>query len=196
MMAPDTVLPALTLVDGRVMAADTGEVLDVEDPDVATQLFGETLDTFARARVEADALAMQLEDIEAMALSTARATDKYKQIAARRQAARDTMARIEATLGGMFGERDTKVSIDTGRVLVTWGKPRETWSLAKPASWYGTEVACQDLARRLRDRWDASLGHHEALLLAVLVRDWLAPTAKVSEPGAPSITVRTNGAGR
>lgn len=194
-MIADTV-PALTLVSGRVMAAETGELVDVEDPAVATELFGETLDTYARAEVEATALGMQIEDMERAWLAKLREGVDYQLLAERRQDARNTMARIEATLGGLFGERDSKVSIDTGRVLVTWSKPRETWSLAKPASWYGTEVACQDLARRLRERWDASLDYHEALGLAVLVRDWLAPTAKVSEPGGPNITVRANGGGR
>jgi len=195
-MAPDTVLPTLTLVGGRVMAAETGEVLDVEDPEVATELFGETLETFARARIEADALQMQLEDIEAMALSTARATEKYKQITARHQVARDTMARIEATLDGMFGERDAKVSIDTGRVLVTWGKPRETWSLAKPASWYATGKARYGLQQLLAGYLNAEGDEPFIVATANAVLNWLAPTAKVSEPGAPSITVRANGAGR
>lgn len=195
-MIADTVLPTLTLVEGRVMAAETGELVDVEDPAVATELFGETLDTYARARVEADALGMQIEDMERAWLAKLREGVDYQLLAERRQEARNTMARIEATLGGLFGERDSKVSIDTGRVLVTWSKPRETWSLAKPASWYGTEVACQDLAKKLRNYWELSLSHEQALRLAVLVRDWLAPTAKVGEPGAPNITVRANGGGR
>lgn len=190
-------LPALALTDdGRITNRATGEVLDET---AAADALAETLRTYARAKVEADALAMRLRDMEADALADVRANFYYQSAAAQCADARNTMAAIQASLDGLFAGRDGRhpVKVDMGDVMVSWGKARETVTLAHPASWYATETACQELALRLRERWDVSLGHHEALALAVFVRAWLAPTTKTSDLPGASITVRAGkGGGR
>ena len=172
------------VVDGR-----TGEIVQVDDPAVATALFGETLATYARAKVEAQALSMRLADMETDAI--AELSDKPDYVAAKEQRdrARQVMAEVEAVLSGLFGDRDTKVSIDTTGVLVTWPKPREAWSLAKPASWYATAEARASVVA-LVARLTGSDDYDQNAYMANAIITWLAPTAKVSEPGAPSITVR------
>lgn len=183
-------LPALALTDdGRIINPTSGEVLDET---AAADALAETLRTYARAKVEADALAMRLRDMEADALADVRADLYYQSADAQCADARNTMAAIQASLDGLFAGRDGRqpVKIDMGDVMVTWGKARETVTLAHPASWYATEVACQDLAKLLRRYWDVDLTHQSALALAVFVRDWLNPTTKSGELPGASITVR------
>lgn len=193
-------LPTLALTDdGRITNPTTGELLDET---AAADALAETLRTYARAKVEDDALTMRIVDrrneMIIQVVDGVLDTDPTHQAERRkRDEARNTMLAIQASLDGLFAGRDGShpVRVDMGDVMVSWGKARETVTLAHPASWYATEVACQDLAKRLRNYWDADLSHEMAMSLAVFVRDWLAPTTKTGELPGASITVRAGKGG-
>lgn len=194
-----TTLPALALTDdGRIVNPTSGEVLDET---AAAAALAETLRTYARAKVQADACYLTMQDARDQCIAAAEyalAGDvTYQARKAELENARDTMAAIQATLDGLFAGRDGRhpVKVDMGDVMVSWGVARSTTTLAKPASWYATEVACQELADRLRKYWDVDLTHQSALALAVFVRDWLAPTTKVGDLPPASVTVRAGKGG-
>lgn len=189
-------LPALALTDdGRILAPDTGEVLDEA---AAADALAETLRTYARAKVEADALAMRMQDAEDAAIARLWGEDSdYHDCKVRRDMAITHMAAIQASLDGLFAGRDGRqpVKIDMGDVMVTWGKARETVTLAHPASWYATEDARQELVAvlyRLRCGEMASPNNGD---LADAIIAWLAPTTKTGELPPASVTVRAGKGG-
>lgn len=198
-MTTITTLPALTLTeDGRVVDADTGAIVAIDDPAALPATITDALDNYARAKVEADALAMRIRDRhEALVhdLVDAYLAHDPDHLAdqAKLYAARQVIAETEAALGEYFADRTDKVSLDTGRVLVTWGKPRETWSLAKPPGWYATEAAAREVMSLVRMRVNDEF---EARAAVYAVLDWLRPIANVSAAPTVNLTVRTNGADR
>lgn len=185
-------LPALALTDdGRITNRATGEVLDET---AAADALAETLRTYARAKVEADALAMRLRDMEADALADVRADFYYQSAAAQCADARNTMAAIQASLDGLFAGRDGRhpVKVDMGDVMVSWGKARETVTLAHPASWYATPAAVKELAALVAREWG---GCGDGLGMAQMMIAWLAPTTKTGELPSASVTVRAGKGG-
>lgn len=188
-------LPALILTtDGRMVDADTGAIVQTDDPTALPATITDALNGYARARVEADALALRINERRAWLIrdlvQTALDADQDHQAdIARHDAARQTIAETEAALDGFFADRADKVSLDTGRVLVTWGKPRETWSLANPPSWYAGDKAVPSLARYLVSRNACDLLAAEQI--AEVVLEWLDPAAKAGAAPAVKLTVRS-----
>lgn len=188
-------LPALDLTaDGRVIDAATGAIIPTDDPAALPATITDALDNYARAKVAADALAMRIRDrrerLEHELLEPALdADDEHRFDRAALQAAQEVIAETEAALDGYFANRADKVSFDTGRVLVTWGKPRETWSLANPPSWYATSAGHRSLALLLA-KLGIAPGHATDIL------DWLRPTCKTSDAPAVKLTVRGEGGAR
>lgn len=193
-------LPALTLTpDGRVVDADTGAIVSIDDPAALPATITDALDNYARAKVEADALAMRLQDrrdamIHDMVDAYLAHDPDNLADQAKLYAARQTIAETEAALDAYFANRTDKVSLDTGRVLVTWGSPRTTVTLAHPPSWYASEEARRELSRRFGAK--TSVPGWGAEMLADTVIDWLSPTAKTSDAPAVKLTVRANGDSR
>lgn len=180
----------LALTNGKLVDTATGAVVRDDDPATIPGGIVTALDTYARARVEADALALRLDDLRQphlAAYDAALAADReYQDTLARLADARRVIDETHAALDTMLPDRSDKVSLDTGRVLVTWGKPREVWKLARPASWYGTEAAARDLISLLARR---GIGRDAA----IAVLDWLAPTVTTGEAPSVRITMRNGG---
>lgn len=104
---------------------------------------------------------------------------------------------VESALAGAFDPNvraavNAPITVDAGFIRVTWPKPRETWTLAKPASYYGQPESKYGLMDRLRRHIDED-EQMTAVLDAVL--DWLRPTRKLSVPSDPTITVRAEKGG-
>lgn len=191
-------LPALALdTDGRIIAPGTGEVLDEA---AAADALAETLRTYARAKVQADACYLTMQDARDDCIAVAElalAGDvTYQARKAELENARDTMATIQASLDGLFAGRDGRhpVKVDMGDVMVSWGKARETVTLAHPASWYATRDAFYSLAERFQRHGYAD-EPEDASALAGEVIAWLSPTTKTGELPGASITVRAGKGG-
>ncbi|MCE7937885.1 MAG: hypothetical protein DYG90_04660 [Chloroflexi bacterium CFX6] len=180
----------LALTNGKLVDTATGAVVRDDDPATIPGGIVTALDTYARARVEADALALRLDDLRQphlAAYDAALAADReYQDTLARLADARRVVDETHAALDTMLPDRTDKVSLDTGRVLVTWGKPRESWALARPASWYATAAAHREL-RGLLTMYEDGAG------LASYILDWLAPTSKTGDAPPVRITVRNGG---
>ena len=183
--------------DGQILNADTGELLSEE---AAADALADTLRTYARAKVQADACYLTMQDARDGCIAAAElalAGDvTYQARKVELENARDTMAAIQATLNGLFAARDGRhpVKVDRGDVMVSWGKARETVTLAHPASWYAGPDARRELQRILMSMMDAT---DAAIMLNAIVDDWLAPSTKTGELPAASITVRAGkGGGR
>ncbi|MCE7938076.1 MAG: hypothetical protein DYG90_05645 [Chloroflexi bacterium CFX6] len=191
-------LTSLALANGQLVDAETGAVIPADDPTAVPADIVTALDTYARARVEADALAMRLDDIRQphlAAYDAALAADsEYQATLARLAEARRVIDEMHEALDVMLPGRTDKVSLDTGRVLVTWGKPRSTWTLARPASWYASSVAREDFRRRVGGE-DCCNPMPESQFAALMdaVFSWLAPGAKAGEAPAVRVTVRSGG---
>lgn len=101
---------------------------------------------------------------------------------------------VETALSGTFDPAvraavGAPITVDAGFIRVTWGKPRETWSFAKPASYYGQPEAKYNLM----DRLSKQIADRDLLAsVAAAVMDWLTPTRKLSAPSDPTITIRAD----
>lgn len=186
-------LPALTLTtDGRVIDADTGAIVAIDDPAALPATITDALDNYARAKVASDAIAMRIRDrrerLEHELLEPALdADDEHRFDRAALRAAQQVIAETEAALDGYFADRTDKVSFDAGRVLVTWGSPRRTVTLAHPPSWYEDGTAYRQIAQILEPYMITGESKGDA---ARAVIQWLNPTTKVSAPPAVKLTVR------
>lgn len=176
-------LPELTLTAaGDVLDVATGAIIPQDDAAAVPTTIKTALDTYARARVKAEALGMRMADMRdpyIAAMDAGLAADaEYQALQAERAEALFVVDSTHAALGAYFQDRADKVSMDVKTALVTWPKPRETWSLAKPASWYAEKAARAGLARLIGE-------DHADTVLA-----WLAPTAKVGAVPEVRITIR------
>lgn len=202
-----TTLPALMLTaDGRILDAATGAIVPADDPAAMPATIVHALNTYARAKVQADALVMrtrELRDALIHDLVDAVLADNpmHQDDLAALQAARLVIDETEAALDGYFADRTDKVSLDTGRVLVTWGCPRTTVTLKHPPSYYAGEAARRDLRGMVQAKLEEMFGmdsreatYPVAGTIADRVIAWLAPTAKTSDAPPVKLTVRGDGA--
>lgn len=195
-------LPALALTDrGDVLDTDTGAIIPSDDPAAVPATMTAALNTYARARVKAEALSLRLADMREpwiKAMDTGLAADPvYQALQAERAEALLVVDQTHAALSEYFQERQEKVSLDTGAVLVTWPKPRETWSLAQPPGWYAGDAARAQLRREignellrlgLANEGNQIFAAEAAVMERVLA--WLNPTAKVGALPEVRITLR------
>lgn len=202
-MEYEMAMPELALAGGAIVDAETGELAVVGDGgSPAAMTVANVCDRYAAAKIEAEALALRTSElrenmIHDMVDALLSDDDAYQADLAALAAARGRMARIEAELARFFGDRTSKVSLDTGRVLVTWGKPRETWSLGHPPAWFATDEAVQTLQRAIGDELlrlgvanEGNQIYGVETAVAQRVLEWLDPSRKVGDLPAPSITVR------
>lgn len=189
-------LPEPLAVDdgGRIVYADTGELVKVDSPDTVNRLIGGTLDAYALAQSEAEAARLTVADMEARATRAAKdelaTVPAYADAIARYSAASNRRAEIQAMLDGLFANRPAQFSIalDTGNVRVSWAKGRESHALAHSASWYCEPAARRDLVSHL-----VAEGYRPDAADAVAdsVFAWLAPRTTISAPPSEArVTVR------
>lgn len=202
-MALDTLtdlLPELSVSgndQGNVIDLRTGEAIDLDDKAAVKAACGAVLDAYALAATKAEALRLEIDErrraIMAPAIAAAEAalaSDgdlRALQIAqAEATATRDTILDgLNSALRGRTG--DAAISLDTGAALVTWGKARETWTLAHPASWYGTPAANRSL-RHVLAGFCSTIDDEDRAIAAVI--DWLDPTAKLGDLPPVRVTLR------
>lgn len=201
MMALDTLtdlLPELLTTDnGAIVDLRTGEAIDLDDKAAVKAACGAVLDAYALASTKAEALRLEIDErrraIMAPAIAAAEAalaSDgdlRALQIAqAEATATRDSI--LDGLNGALRGRTgDAAISLDTGAALVTWGKAREVWTLAHPASWYGTPAANRSLRHALAGF--CSTADDEDRAIAAVI-DWLDPTAKLGDLPPVRVTLR------
>lgn len=197
MMALDTLtdlLPDLSVRDdGEIIDHKTGAYIDLDDKAAVKAACGAVLDAYALAATKAEALRLEIDErrraIMAPAIAAAEAalaSDgdlRALQIAqAEATATRDTI--LDGLNGALRGRTgDAAISLDTGTALVTWGKARETWTLAHPASWYATGAARRALVGMFR-----ACDSDEERVNSVL--EWLDPGAKLGDLPPVRVTLR------
>lgn len=194
----------LTLTARGDLVTDRGEILSADNPETAMAVMGETLQTYAHARRASDALSFQIADreielgniirpeqeaLDAKLESLYEADPLLIGARAKLAEARQTVMDVEATLATMFIDRKRGAILDIGAVRVAWPKPRETVSLSHPPSWYSTPVAQRDLSAELVR--EHQMDPIDAANYARTMLEWLSPTAKISAPAAPQITIRS-----
>lgn len=115
-----------------VLVEDTGEIVQPSGAD----LTAETLQTYARAKTELEALRLQRED---MLRGLADGWPEYAGVMARMREAEATVGAIESSFDEAFtdeyrAELGSRITLDVGRVRVTWPKPSVRWvQRLKPA---------------------------------------------------------------
>ena len=189
-------LPEPLVIDdgGRIVYADTGELVKVDSPDTVNRLIGGTLDAYALAQSEAEAARLAVADMEARATRAAKdelaTVPAYTEAVARYAAASNRRAEIQAMLDGLFANRPARFSIalDTGRVLVSWAKGTAKRELAHPAKWYTEPRAKRDLTATLTA---AGIDPATAAHVTSVVFQWLGPKETIGKPpAAAKVTVR------
>lgn len=146
------------------------------------------LEQYARIKTRVSELAAQGAEMAEAILAD---NSEYQSVRGAEQLGRESLASIEARLAPLFPDREEAVSAETtsGSVRVTWGKARETWTLAHPASWYATGEA-EDQLRHTVLSVVKGISQETAHSLVFQFFKWLRPTVKVGELPAPTITVR------
>jgi len=177
----------MTTDDGQVVDPATGEIVAWDQ--VGRDLLGETLRTYARAKMRMDVLRLDLDE---RVTELTGADPTCARLVAEMDQAQTVVADIEATLASLFLDRRDKVSLDIAGVAgVTWPKARQTWTLARPASWYAGDRARHELSNLVNTTWGETGGYAPTTigLLVHRVLQWLAPTSKTGELPAPTIRV-------
>lgn len=193
----EAMLPVLNVEpDGRVVDLTTGEALDIDDKAAIKRVCGAVLEAYARATNRAEALRLAIEAKReplikaAMDAVEAELANDWDYQAQRVDLANATAERdfILDGLNGALTDRtgDEAISLDTGSALVTWGKARETWTLAHPPSWYATPESRRSLAKLIA----RSLPHDAEFLADRIIEDWLEPTAKRGDLPPVRVTLR------
>lgn len=194
----DALLPVLDERPlGAVLDRTTGEMLDLDDPAAVRRACGAVIDAYALAATKADALRLAIEAKRAPLVKAAMDTvedelaNDWDYQAQRVELAQATAARdaILDGLGGALQGRtgDHAISLDAGSALVTWGKARETWTLSRPASWFGAPAARARFAR-LMSIFIPDDKLAEAAAASII--DELGPVAKLSDLPPVRVTLR------
>lgn len=194
------ILRATTTPDHAAYAPDallnerTGEMVDPTDTPAVRAMCGAVLDAYAYAHHRAEAARLAAEERRTEVIG--REWDRLQRelgsdpewLALQREKveAEAEAAAILEGLNGALRDRagDQAISLDAGSALVTWGKARSTWTLARPASWFATPAARSSLARTV----DNAAARGLDIVSAVL--DWLDPTEKLGELPPVRVTLR------
>ena len=187
MTIPDIQFTGTDLVttDGELLARP-GKDGDLQP----TDRFSEVLATYADNQAKAQLAAMDMTEIT----NRAKQIPEYREAQVRYEIAMAACKSIESGLSEAFAGRapGTKVSIDTGGVLVTAGKARETWKLAHSASWYAG-VGVRDQLARFIAPYVQNVHPPSATQIATAVMAWLDPQPTVGDVPAVKLTVRGPG---
>lgn len=163
----------------QIVDMDTGEI--VEEVSAASPL-GATMGRYREACYRQAALELRLAD----RMSVLNNGDPEVQAIRQEMAASLRVKQeVEDLLAAQFTDRSGLTRIETPAATVTWGKARETWSLAHPPAWYGTPAALHELTAVFSGTAGAT---YQGLAQAVLA--WLAPNRTVGELPPPRITLR------
>lgn len=198
----DDLLPDLSVRDGGdIVDRKTGAYLDLDDKAAVKAACGAVLDAYAHAVHKAEALRFDIEAkraplvaaaLQAVEAELADDLDYQAALAERTRVQAEGETILEGLNGALAGRTgDQAISLDTGSALVTWGKARETWSLAHPASWYVTDAASRSLTRVVAGIKGPFADDQQRFRITVnAVIDWLDPTAKLSDLPPVRVTLR------
>lgn len=195
--APITERLAGLVQDGRNIVGPDGKVEVFDGVPTLDSTLAEALEMWERAREQEQDAAAYVERRQAAALDALMEHPEFEAQAARRAHYEAKRKGIEAAIAAALTrtDPDATLSVDTGRVRLTWPKRTTRWTLAQEIEWYASAAAIAQLSgalRRAAERFGLVGVEAEPLAdrLAYAVLDWLAPVAKRSEPAGPRYTVR------
>ena len=138
-----------------------------------------------REELEIERLQKQVRELEAQAEGLAQDDPRWQEAQSELDEARGVADALADRWKRTLHDAEPETVKKAGRVRLRRGKRRETWSLSQPPSWYATREAKGDLLMLLIEH-----GVADAVGVAGVVLDWLAPKSKKGADPGVSVTLR------